>query len=42
MPEYTKYVRYMDSLKKNLNKQVEILKRIGVIQDTQEGVNDGI
>jgi len=33
MPEYTKYVRYMDTLKKNMNKQVEILKQIGVIND---------
>lgn len=33
MPEYTKYVRYMDTLKKNLNKQLEILKHIGVISD---------
>lgn len=31
MPEYTKYVRHMDTLKKNLNKQIEILKQIGVI-----------
>ncbi|MDD3770495.1 MAG: hypothetical protein PHV10_07810 [Sulfuricurvum sp.] len=42
MPEYTKYVRYMDALKKNLNKQVEILKQIGVIQDKPEGEHNGI
>lgn len=37
MPEYTKYVRYMDTLKKNMNKQVEILKQIGVIGDEPKG-----
>lgn len=41
MPEYTKYVRYMDALKKNLNKQVEILKQIGVISDEPKGESDG-
>lgn len=41
MPEYTKYVRYMDTLKKNLNKQVEILKQLGVISDKPKGESDG-